>query len=389
MTLIDRKVIFTVFAFIVSAWGQAACRTPNRREGLCVARSECRSFNEYFTPDRLLTLDELNFLQQSQCSLKPPKVCCPDRSQTNLATSEASSSSTTTVKPPPAVTTLVSISSSSGGLLPDPKKFECGFDILTDRIIGGNDTSLEEFPWFVLLNYVNKKGVHEFKCGGTLINRRYVLTAAHCLNNAHLDGGERFVNVRLGDHNTATEVDCDDEEDLTIRVCADAPQDIGIEEIILHPGYSKTDPNQHHDIALIRLEREAQINWFVTPICLPDETFVGTRVGENVTITGFGHTGRSRHSGVKQKAFIPVFDQQQCGNKWSRITLNEGQLCAGAQFGIDSCSGDSGGPLMTQRLYWTVEGIVSFGYKCGLEGWPGVYTRVSNYIRWIKNVIRA
>lgn len=392
MTKFDRRVSLTVFAFIATAWSQEACRTPNQREGRCVSRQECRSFNDYFTPDRILNQDELNFLQQSRCSLKPPKICCPDRTQTNPTSTEASSSNTSPVEPTTTTTTSTTPLpnySAPGALLPDPKKFECGFDMLADRIIGGNDTTLEEFPWFALLNYVSKKGIYEFKCGGSLINRRYVLTAAHCLDNVHLDGGERFVNVRLGDHNTATEVDCDGEEDETLRVCADPPQNIGFEEIIVHPGYGKNDRNQHHDIALIRLARDAEINWFVTPICLPDEEFVGTRAGRNVTITGFGHTGRSRHSGVKQKALVPIFDLEQCRSKWARITLNEGQLCAGAQYSIDSCSGDSGGPLMTQRLYWTVEGIVSFGYQCGLEGWPGVYTRVSSYVDWIKSVIRA
>ncbi|KXJ82503.1 hypothetical protein RP20_CCG013184 [Aedes albopictus] len=259
--------------------------------------------------------------------------------------------------------------------------------MLADRIVGGSDTSLEEFPWFALLNYVNRKGVEAFKCGGSLINRRYVLTAAHCLDNEHLDAGERFVNVRLGDHDTSNEIDCDEKDELN-RVCADPPQNIGFEELIIHPGYRKNDPNQHNDIALIRLELDAVLNLFVTPICLPDASFPGSRPGRRVTITGFGHTGRTRFSGIKQKALVPIVDQQQCRQKWSRITIGEGQLCAGAEFNIDSCSGDSGGPLMSQKLYWTIEGVVSFGYKCGLEGWPGVYTRVSNYVDWIKSVIK-
>lgn len=384
----DRVVSFTVIAFAATAWSQEACRTPNRRDGQCIRLRECQSYNAYFTPDRILNDDELNFLRQSQCSLMPLKICCPDRVQVTPTTTEAASSKTSTTEPTTTTTTLRTTSGSSGALLPDPKKFECGFDMLADKIIGGNDTTLEEFPWFALLNYVNKKGIPVFKCGGSLINPRYILTAAHCLDNVYLDGGERFVNVRLGEHNTATEVDCDDEVDEAIRECADPPQNIGFEEIILHPDYRKNDPNQHHDIALIRLERDAAINRFVTPICLPEEDFVRTRTGLNVTITGFGHTGRSRHSGVKQKALVPVFDQERCRKKWSRITLSEGQMCAGAQFSIDSCSGDSGGPLMTQRLYWTAEGIVSFGYQCGLEGWPGVYTRVSSYVNWIKSVIR-
>lgn len=54
--------------------------------------------------------------------------------------------------------------------------------------------------------------------------------------------------------------------------------------------------------------------------------------------------------------------------------------------------GDSGGPLMrgtkTDDSQWYIEGIVSFGAKCGTEGWPGIYTKVSKYLDWIKESVR-
>lgn len=84
---------------------------------------------------------------------------------------------------------------------------------------------------------------------------------------------------------------------------------------------------------------------------------------------------------------------EQCKQvyKSKGITLRSGQLCAGGENGIDSCKGDSGGPLMAidgrtylDRPYWYSVGIVSFGpTPCGSIGWPGVYTRVSSYINWI------
>ncbi|XP_053682113.1 CLIP domain-containing serine protease B10-like [Sabethes cyaneus] len=367
------KNIWTSVSFILvlvleSALSQNACRTPNRRDGRCIPRTECRSFMQYFFPDRILTADELTFLQLSRCNESPPMICCPDRAQTSA--------------------TEATVQSDFSGLLPDPKRFECGLDILTDKIYGGEDTLLEEFPWYALLEYVSKKNERMFQCGGSLISKRYVLTAAHCLDNTKLDDGERFVNVRLGEYNTETVDDCQGTgED---RICSDPPQNFGIEEIIVHPRYSKADTNQHDDIALVRLDRDAVMNTYVTPICLPEADFTATRAGTNVTIVGFGHTGRKRHSGVKQKADVPIVDQNQCQTKWGkRVLVGNGQLCAGGHFNIDSCHGDSGGPLMTQRLYWTLEGIVSFGNRCGLEGWPGMYTRVASYTDWIKSAIRA
>lgn len=72
-----------------------------------------------------------------------------------------------------------------------------------------------------------------------------------------------------------------------------------------------------------------------------------------------------------------------------RVNINDVQLCAGGVRGQDSCRGDSGGPLMKTitvngSMNYYVLGVVSFGPSpCGMEGWPGVYTRVTKYVPWI------
>ena len=60
-------------------------------------------------------------------------------------------------------------------------------------------------------------------------------------------------------------------------------------------------------------------------------------------------------------------------------------MCAGGEKGIDSCSRDSGGPLMLKKdSYIDLVGIVSYGaYKCGSENEPGVYARVDSFYDWI------
>ncbi|XP_058056100.1 uncharacterized protein LOC131207501 [Anopheles bellator] len=328
---------------------QDGCRTPDHRDGRCVPLVECKSVQEeFFLTERVLSQDEIDFLNQLRCATPtmPVTICCADN-----------------------VTTLKrNVTGGSRVDLPNPRAFECGLDSLGDRIVGGNETDIDEFPWYALLQYESKKGERAFKCGGSLINGRYVLTAAHCLANRKLDEGERLVTVRIGEHDTTSEQDCNEE------FCADPVQDFGIEKVITHPLYEKYGKTQHHDIGLVRLDRDVTMNNFVSPVCLPTVDFSPTRNG-NVTAVGFGHTGRKKHSGVKMKASIPVYDQDECNKKWKNVEIIPQQLCAGGLFGIDSCSGDSGGPLLTRRLYWVQEGIISYGNQCALEGWPGVYTR--------------
>lgn len=99
-----------------------------------------------------------------------------------------------------------------------------------------------------------------------------------------------------------------------------------------------------------------------------------------------------RQSAVKQHVELPVYDHNDCKNKYRAlgISVNKNQVCAGGVFGFDTCDGDSGNPLMkVLPTGWVVEAIVSFGRGCGLEDFPAVYTRVSNYENWIRTNLRA
>lgn len=84
-------------------------------------------------------------------------------------------------------------------------------------------------------------------------------------------------------------------------------------------------------------------------------------------------------------------NHNKCVKKYQTlgISISDNQLCAGGNYGEDTCDGDSGNPLMSVASdAWIVEGIVSFGRGCGLADWPAVYTKVSNYDNWIQSKIR-
>lgn len=130
-----------------------------------------------FLGDRFLSWEERNFIRLSLCtgatSGKPPFVCCPDKAN-KLVTS------TGTAAPPVVSTTTPSPQPAAGGHLPNPDKYECG-SAVGMRIYGGENADIDEYPWLALLEYKNHRDERKFSCGGSLVNNRYVLTAAHCV----------------------------------------------------------------------------------------------------------------------------------------------------------------------------------------------------------------
>lgn len=357
------------------------CITPNEEAALCTPITSCHIIRDAITTRNQSAVD---FAKKSQCGYDTePLVCCG----TSAYSSEPSYFGFFTKTPPTAPPKRIQpgLSSISSNTLPD--RSICGIERETQRLIGATTAGIDEFPWMGLIRYNNEEGVDVgFKCGATLINNRYLLTAAHCI----LTSPEPItvVSVRLGEWKLSTDVDCI--YNIAISTCSDPVVDVNVDQQIPHPYFSSSNGN--NDIGLLRLETDVTYTDFIRPICLPPLNLPPPPVGTIMTVCGWGATEEGSQSDTKSKIEIPLISNSDCEksvSKFTRITPN--QVCAGGVEGKDACKGDSGGPLM--RVYvddtsqWYQEGVVSRGRGCGKKGFPGVYTRVARYVNWISNII--
>lgn len=254
------------------------------------------------------------------------------------------------------------------------------FDDAGDHIFNGVRAETDEFPYLGALAFWVGGNEYSYRCGANLISDQYMLTAAHCVTK------EKPAFVRLG------------VVDITLKSSTDPQTDIGIVETIIHPSY-KPRPLSN-DIALLRLNRTVTEE-HLKRICLYTNSSDPTP-DVNLTIAGWGSTESNDFdmSPILMKASITTYERDECNrilmeDKTPRrklFQLADDQLCAlgrnetGQNTG-DTCVGDSGGPLelTVGRRRWLV-GLTSTGKICGTD-YPGIYTRVSQFIDWIESVV--
>lgn len=359
----------------------------------CVSIRECPSLIDIIMRDPLTHNDRL-VLTRSQCGFRhnEPLVCCFEPA---YKLQKSHTTMPPVLKPFSKYNDTKPSNIEKSDIL--PKIGICGRDTFDSRIVGGSQTKIDEFPWMALLYYSkpnNKKG---FNCGGALISSRYVITAAHCVTGKTIPKKWKLAGVRLGEWNLTSIEDCEYYEN-NIKDCSDPVINVGIEEIVSYPEYDSRSNNQYHDIALLRLRRNVEFTDFIQPICLPQpEIFKNINYDDiPFTVAGWGKTDFDNNSDVKLKVNLKRIDMNLCMEMYHtlNVELIESQMCAGGEDGMDSCRGDSGGPLMAihqndNNVYWVIDGIVSFGpTPCGQEGWPGIYTHVGSYVGWIESSMR-
>ncbi|EDW00537.1 serine protease easter [Drosophila grimshawi] len=342
------------------------CLTRQFGEGKCTERKSCDFYN----------INLLDGAGENQCysRMRPNLICCPT---TPYAISQ--------------------LSARIGTVDELPKHPHCGTSFHS-KVWGGNQTDLFEFPWTTLLEYTKtSNGNKLYDCGAAFIAQRWLLTAAHCVHKHFLKGARVLTGARLGEWNTTSNPDC-----VTYRngkqECAPPYIQATIDLQVTHEEFDLG--NLTHDIALLRLSEP--VNWhiqkYLEPVCLPPASGESTDQleGSAVDVSGWGITEMLKPSDVKRKATLYVTPQQSCAEQYSAqgYVLNNGQFCASGGLNVDSCLGDSGSPVTIEAStpqrdrYVYLVGIVSFGrLLCGQSDFPGVYTRVSNYVDWIEKTI--
>ncbi|XP_058818790.1 serine protease snake-like [Topomyia yanbarensis] len=254
--------------------------------------------------------------------------------------------------------------------------FNCSNSV--SLIVGGEEAKEGEFPHQALLGWpmVDQPEKFSFRCGGSLISNRFVLTAAHCSRYGRPD------IVRLGENDLREEFD--------------NQVDIDIEYFKRHPEYRFA--TSYHDIALIKLKQEVIFSQFILPACLWNSFELNVT---SVIATGFGNTEfgdvEEHKSDTLRKVQLDLLDRDECSNQFIGLRnfdrgIADEQLCIGSKRGgKDTCQGDSGGPVQVitepKGCIYYVLGVTSAGSSCGTGRSPAVYTRVSSYIDWIESIV--
>ncbi|XP_018324135.1 trypsin 3A1-like [Agrilus planipennis] len=232
------------------------------------------------------------------------------------------------------------------------------------RIVGGSNASINDYPYAVQIN------TGDAFCGGSILSNAWILTAGHCLVDANV---------------------------INVTVLAGAERTFGdgvliqAEELFIHPQYSEppntTDGGPDYDVGLIKLLQNLTFSDTIRSIRLINEN-QQIAPGTNATLVGWGLQSENvndTYTDVLQAVSVPVIAQDRCRSMLNLTEeyLTERMLCAGYdEGGKDSCSGDSGGPMVANN---TLIGIVSWGRGCGRRGSPGVYTNVTDIRQYIRD----
>nr|WP_321382537.1 serine protease [uncultured Vibrio sp.] len=233
-------------------------------------------------------------------------------------------------------------------------------DDVSTRIIGGEPANTTDWKFIASLVSKEKPASIGHFCGGSFLGGKYVLTAAHCVEETNADD----IDIVLGLYNQKNE---------------SQSQRISVQNIYTHTGYDNQTLN--NDIALIELEHSvdgATIE-LATPTVLDS-----LRTGNKVHAAGWGNTSTTDtvYPTVLQQVDLEYVDRATCQNlQGDYSNVSDDGICAGySSGGKDTCQGDSGGPLIVDdNGINKLLGVVSWGAGCAQPNAYGVYANVAHF----------
>uniref|UniRef100_A0A8C6ULW8 Zgc:92313 n=1 Tax=Neogobius melanostomus TaxID=47308 RepID=A0A8C6ULW8_9GOBI len=244
------------------------------------------------------------------------------------------------------------------------------------RIVGGVDATAGKWPW-----QTSSSG---HVCGGSIIAKDWVLSAAHCFPNPSDLGS---FTIYVGRHKL---------NGLNYHESSHR-----VRQIVIADGY--TEPHSGRDVALVQLSTPVTWSDYVHPVCLPAS---GTLFpsGMMCYVTGWGNIRNDvplPGVGTLQEVKVPILSQSSCEEMYNlnpkeQIDILYNMICAGYQEGgkDSSCCvfispGRLWGPLMCQMVNgtWVQAGVVSFGLGCAYANQPGVYSRMTSFSSFIRSTV--
>ncbi|XP_049281803.1 complement C1r subcomponent-like protein isoform X1 [Anopheles funestus] len=248
---------------------------------------------------------------------------------------------------------------------------------IRSRIIGGMASNQGEHPWHVAI-YLDE----EYQCGGSIIGRRWILTAAHCVTRQNTN---ETLDVDLFRVYTGI-IDISTIDDHFYRTA---------DEVIIHRDYNPVMYTT--DIGLLRLKRNITYNSFIKPVCLYNRTVdISTFYGREGKVTGWGFNRNGVISNVLNYLEVPVVSQKMCSQRnvqFNGVLAVGESFCAGHADGNSVCNGDSGGGLVfAEGSRYHVRGIVSISAQrrnlllCDPNQYS-VFTDVSKFLHWIRQQV--
>jgi len=234
----------------------------------------------------------------------------------------------------------------------------------TNRIINGQDAIANSKRYMVSVQTRPKKRAPAHHCGGVLIHPNWVLTAAHCK--------KKNLYAVLGEH------------DLTYQ--SNRERACKVIMTVPHPQYHGIS----HDVMMMKIKcNNKGMGQYIEPAILPSFMH-DLEPGSKCEVCGWGNTNSKPGEYTEAQSLkcveLPIISTQRCNAPNSYAgAIHEDIMCVGYMTGgQDSCQGDSGGPAICNGR---VHGLVMGGNQCAQANFPGVYTRLSHYIPWIRSIL--